>query len=105
MAHEASAKVCLLLQEAAVVSTLTCQVHIIHQAVPDANAMAATQIHKLALPRSEAHLSMQARAHALLKAKESELRTAKEDAQAEHAAELATAQQELAAVSRDLIKA
>ena len=62
---------------------------------------------KIELPsaRAEASLLNQARAHALLKAKELELRTAKEDAQAEHAAELAIAQQELAAVSRDLSQA
>ena len=67
--------------------------------------MAAIQKLELALPRAEACLSIQARAHALLKAKELELRTAKEDAQAEHAAELAIAQQELATVSRDLTQA
>ena len=60
---------------------------------------------ELASARAEARLMIQARAHALLKAKELELRTAKEDAQAEHAAELAIAQQELAAVSRDLSQA
>ena len=64
-------------------------------------------IPKLELPsaRAEGSLVKQARAHALLKAKELELRTAKEDAQAEHAAELAAAQQEVAAVSRDLSQA
>lgn len=101
--YVARARVCLL--EVAVVSALTCQVHTIHQAIPDAGAMAATQILKLALPRAKAYLSMQARAHALLKAKETELRTAKEDAQAEHAAELTLAQRELAAISRDLTQA
>lgn len=45
---------------------------------------------------------MQARAHALLKAKEAELRTAREDAQAERAAELAAAQQQAAALSKHL---
>ena len=45
---------------------------------------------------------LQARAHALLKAKEGELRTAREDAQAEHAAELATAQRQLAEASKEL---
>ena len=44
----------------------------------------------------------QARAHALLKAKEGELRTAREDAQAEHAAELAAAQRQLAEASKEL---
>ena len=44
----------------------------------------------------------QARAHALLKAKEAELRTAREEAQAERAAELAAAQQQLADAFQEL---
>ena len=68
-------------------------------------AVAAFQKRELASPRAAAYLSMQARAHMLLKTKELELRTAKEDAQAEHAAELATAQQELATVSGHLTQA
>ena len=45
---------------------------------------------------------LQARAHALLKAKEGELRTAREDAQAEHANELAATQRQLAEASKEL---
>ena len=46
--------------------------------------------------------AVQARAHALLKSKEAELRTAKEDAQAERAAELAAVQQQLVEASQEL---
>ena len=78
---------------------------IVHQTASGTGVTAAVLELELALTRAEATLSIQARAHALLKTKELELRTAKEDAQAEHAAELAIAQQELAAVTRDLSQA
>lgn len=46
----------------------------------------------------------QARAHALLKSKETELRSAREEVRAENAAELVQAHEEAAAAARELQK-